>query len=321
MHGHYHLVRQEAVASLWVAAVVFGSCSLVSAQTLSITRPDAAYTPTQKLDPAKVIDPANFDTLSQRQYVVVEGYINYIAVFPTAEGDGDFHFEMQRTPTLRKPGSDPNGLVCEIDPVLQLGGCDAFRQIKRHDPATFRKVRVYGFLRFGTEITHSGVRLYNVGGQVIKGHWEIHPVEEVVSIDNKPHFQIGPSAKYVSPTKSKSLRYKLNDTNFEGRSATNYGALRGTIKGIKTSPNQSGDLDVALQVNLTMYTATIPQYYVTSFNPGSQTVSFVQLPNFASIHYSLKPSDAKQQTFYGLRNWSFSQGKATPALQPVEMIK
>jgi hypothetical protein len=124
---------------------------------------------------------------------------------------------MQRTPTLRKPGkSDPNGLVCEIDPVLQLDGCDAFSQIKRHDPATFRKVRVYGFLRFGTEITHSGVRPYNIGGEVIKGHWEIHPVEKIVSIDNKPHFQIGPSAKYVSPTKSKSLRYKLNDTNFKG---------------------------------------------------------------------------------------------------------
>jgi hypothetical protein len=44
------------------------------------------------------------------------------------------------------------------------------------------------------------VRSYNVGGKVIKEHWEIHPVEIVVSIDNKPPFQIGPSAKYVSST-------------------------------------------------------------------------------------------------------------------------
>jgi len=54
---------------------------------------------------------------------------------------------------------------------------------------------------------------------------------------------------------------------------------------------------------------------------NNNTLAFVHSPNFATIHDSLKPTDSKQRTFYGLRNWTFSTGKPVPALQPVEMIK
>lgn len=227
---------------------------------------------------------------------------------------------MQKKATQRATGVSLDGLVCEIDPALQLSNSVMLRQIK-DDKSTYRKARVYGYLRFGTEKTnHSGIKVYDIGnGATIKGHWEIHPVEKIISIDNKPTFQIGPSAQYVSVTRSK--RYKLNDTNFESQTPSNYAALRGNVKSIKASPNQSGDLDVAFEVNSTTYTATIPQYYVAGFDAGSQTVNLIHLANFSSIHYSLKPSDTSVRTFYGLRNWTFQPGKAIPALQPVEMIK
>jgi hypothetical protein len=303
---------------LVILLLIFG-CAVAVGQTLNVTRPDAVYFPNKKLTPATIID-GNFDTVSKRQYVVVEGYINYIADFPTAETDGDFHFEMQSAKKIRIPGlKDPNGFVCEIDPVLQLSGRDMLKQIKRNDPSTFRKVRVYGWLRFGTEATHSGVRDYLVGGQKFTGHWEIHPVEKIDAIDHGSPLKIGPTAGYMAP--KMKIRYKLNDTNFENRSATNYGALIGNVKRIMSSPNQSGDFDVALEVNSTIYTATIPQYYVQNFNSSTRTLSLVHSPNFASIQYSLKPSDTKQRTFYGVRNWTFDSGKPVPALQPVEMIK
>jgi hypothetical protein len=304
---------------VWIATFLFTASTCVSAQTLNVKRFDAAYVPSQKLDPTKILAPNRFSQTAARQYVVVEGYIDYVAkAWP--EADGDYHFEMQKTGAQRGTGVSPDGLVCEIDPALQLSNSAVLRQIK-DDKSTYRKARVYGYLRFGTEKTgHSGIKVYDIGnGATIEGHWEIHPVEKIISIDNKPPFQIGPSAQYVSTMRSK--RYKLNDTNFKSQTASNYGALRGNVKSIKASSNQSGDLDVALEVNSTIYTATIPQYYVASFNPGTKTVRFVHLPNFASIHYSLKPSDTRVRTLYGLRNWTFKPGKATPALQPVEMIR
>ena len=289
------------------------------AQTFNVTRLDPAYVPSQKLNPTQILAPARFSQTAARQYVIVEGYIDYVAT-AWPEDDGDYHFEMQKKGTQRGPSVSPDGLVCEIDPALQLTNSAVLRQIK-DDKSTYRKARVYGYLRFGTEKTnHSGIKVYDIGnGVMIKGHWEIHPVEKIISIDNKPPFQVGPSAQYISTMRSK--RYKLNDTNFQSQTPSNYGALRGNVKSIRASPNQSGDLDVALEVNSTIYTATIPQYYVASFDAGSKTVRFAHLPNFAPIQYSLKPSDTKVRTFYGLRNWTFKQGKATPALQPVEMIK
>ena len=286
-------------------------------QVLTVTRADAAYNPNHKFDPAGLMALEHFNGTASGQYVIVEGYIDYAAkAWP--EKDGDYHFEMQST--KKKHEHNPiDGLVCEIDPTLRLKGSEALRQINADDPQTYRKARVYGWLRFGTEANHAGVQKYKLNGKIISGHWEIHPVERVERIGVNSGFKIGPSADYVAPVIKK--RYTLNDTNFQKQPASNYAALRGTVKRIMPSPDQSGDFEVALEVNSTTYTATIPQYYVQSFDSNTQTITFQHVPGFAPIHYSLKPSDSTQRTFYGLRNWQFDTGKRIPALQPVEMIK
>jgi hypothetical protein len=299
------------------------------AEPLLVARPIATYNPNDAVDPAMLMSPANFLNSASRDYVVVEGYIDYVAGTISdrthttkvgVEADGDFHFEMQSTNTPRPGGENPNGLVCEIDPTLQLAGWNALSQIDRKVPQTYRKVRVYGWLRFGTEAGHSGVKLYTfASGKSIKGHWEIHPVEKIESIDNGTPFQIGPSAKYASwPIAN---RYKVTNANFGRQTLSNYAKITGKVTRIQAGPDQSGDLYVSLLLGATTYTALIPQYYVLSFDSNTQTASLVHLPNFASINYSLAPSTARSRTFYGLKNWKFRDGRALPALQPVEMIK
>jgi hypothetical protein len=195
---------------------------------------------------------------------------------------------------------------------------------------TYRKVRVYGWLRFGTEHGHSGVQRYEIApSKTVEGHWEIHPVEKVETIDNQVPFKIGPEAKYVKPPThgngSLKERYKINDEHFSKENGpyagSNYARMIGNVQTIKKSPNGSGDLDVVFEVGARPYTATIPRYYVESFNPITQTITFFKLPNFKSIKYSLRPSDTKTRTFYGLRNWTFPEGQMIPTLAPVEMIK
>jgi hypothetical protein len=291
-----------------------------NSQTFTVTRSNAAYHPSHKFAPASLMAEENFKGTASGQYIVVEGYIDCLGSrWP--QDDGDYHFELQSTNAKRGAGVTPNGLVCEIDPTLRLANSDDLKAIDRDKPTTYRKVRVYGYLRFGSEKTsHSGIHVYSLGnGQTIKGHWEIHPVEKVVSIGfGGPSLHIGPAATYVKPPASG--RYSLTDENFKSQNMSNYAALRGTVKSI-TGPNNSGDYDVKLEVNTTKYTATIPQYYVHGFNSATQTLAFVHSPNFATIGYSLKPTDSKQRTFYGLRNWTFDTGHPVPALQPVEMIK
>jgi hypothetical protein len=73
---------------------------------------------------------------------VVNRYIDYVAgkisdtthtTKVATEADGDFHFEMQSTNTPRPGGESPNGLVCEIDPPLQLDGWNALtKSIERY---------------------------------------------------------------------------------------------------------------------------------------------------------------------------------------------
>jgi len=157
------------------------------AQIQTVGRSPSAYNANSPLDPATLMSQSNFDNTSRHTYVVVEGYIDYVAGTISkdanttrvgTEADGDFHFEMQSTNVARPPGESPNGLVCEIDPAWQLSGWQALSQISRKKPSTYRKVRVYGELRFGTEAHHSGTRTYQYGnGRTITGHWEIHPIE------------------------------------------------------------------------------------------------------------------------------------------------
>jgi hypothetical protein len=299
-------------------AILFGWLMAAKAQTIEVGRPDAAYHPDNILDPATLLSPHNFADTESGRYVVVEGYIDYVAT-AWPEADGDYHFEMQTTKKLHTK-NPIDGLVCEIDPVVQLEGCEALKEIDPSNPATYREARVYGFLRFGTEANHAGVQKYQLpDGSIISGHWEIHPVERVQSIDDGASLSLGPSAQYIEPPVDG--RYGLDDATFLKHTVSNYGNLRGTVKQITASVDQSGDVDISLQVNNTSYTLTIPQYYISNFDAASQTVTFVQLPNFESINYSLAPSDNVQRTFYGLRNWKFRQSDVIATMAPVEMIK
>ena len=300
------------------------------AQTFNVTRSKGAYNSQKPLTPAGIIDPNRFAETAARRYVVVEGYINFLSGSVSSktgladfkiQDDGDFHFEMQGTRHRRGGGTSPNGLTCEVVPVLWLKNSEALRQVDKNDPKTYRKVRLYGFLRFGTEGSgHSGIRIYNLGnGKTIKGHWEIHPVERIEAIDRGSPLKVGPSAGYKAWPISR--RYKLTKANFQKASGTNHGHLAGIVKSIKRSSNKSGDVDVILGVNENSYIATIPQYYVKSFNAKTQTVKFVKSPNFSAINYSLKPDKNTPRTFYGLRDWKFQKNLAFSTMQPVEMIK
>jgi hypothetical protein len=316
--------------SITVASVMLAVSSQANAQLSSPGRSSTAYHPDHPLDPATLLSQEHFSDTAQRGYVVVEGYIDYVAGQISKDGkstkvgveaDGDFHFEMQSTNALRGPGESPNGLVCEIDPPWQLNGWNALSQISRKNPASYRKARVYGWLRFGTELHHSGTRTYQyANGRTINGHWEVHPVERIEAIDGRGPFTIGPSAKVGSwPI---AQRYKVVNANFAKTGPSNYAKLTGKVERIAASADKSGDVDVWVRTTpQRRYIATIPQYYVSHFDANSQSVTFLQLPNFAGVHFLLQPSNSKPHTFYGLRNWKFRLGSASPALQPVETIK
>lgn len=311
-----------------IVSILFALLMAAQAEPLSVTRAPIAYNPNKVLAPATILSPQNFQQTSKLGYVVVVGYIDYVAT-SWPEDDGDYHFEMQNTKKLHDHPNPVDGLVCEIDPVVRLKASESLRTIKQDDPHTYRKVRVYGWLRFGTERNHAGVQDYDIGGgKIVNGHWEIHPVERIETIDHGSAISIGPTAEYIKwPTEGKGTiakRYKVNDETFADAvnpktKVSNYARLIGNVKHIKRE--NSGDLNVELEVNSTIYNAIIPQYYVDSFNDNAETVKFRQLQNFKLVDYTLKPSDTKVRTFYGLRDWTFGGGKMSPMLAPVEMIK
>lgn len=306
-------------------------CFLLTAgaESVQVSRDPAAYNGNQLVKPATILSPRNFQATSQLGYVVVVGYIDYVAT-SWPEDDGDYHFEMQNTKRLHDHPNPVEGLVCEIDPVLRFTASESLRAIKQDDPHTYRKVRVYGWLRFGTERNHAGVQDYDIGGgKIVSGHWEIHPVERIETIDSGPAISLAP-AQYVKwPKQGKGTtakRYKVNDESFADAinphtKVSNYAQLIGNVKHISLSSNGSGDLDVDLEVNSDRFLAIIPEYYVESFSATTETVKFRTLASFKLSNYILKPSDSKTRRFYGLRNWTFRGGKMIPTLAPVEMIK
>jgi hypothetical protein len=323
-------IRVRRLAGFFVALVLIsGRYNSALAQLSGPGRPPAAYHSDHPLDPATLMSQEHFSDIAQRGYVVVEGYIDYVAGTISQDGrttkigteaDGDFHFEMQSTNAMRGPGESPNGLVCEIDPAWQLKGWNALSQISRKSPATYRKVRVYGWLRFGTELAHSGTRTYQYGnGHTIKGHWEVHPVERIESIDGSGPFTIGPVAMVGSWPIAK--RYKVTNATFSKAGPSNYAKLTGKIQRITASADNSGDVDILVKTEQRQYIATIPQYYISHFDPATQSITFLQLPRFAALNYSLTANDTKTRSFYGLRNWRFQSSTVFPALQPVEMIR
>ena len=118
----------------------------------AVARSIAAYHPNQAIHPAALMSQQNFRYAAGRSYVAVEGYIDYVAgrisqsgnsTRINTEADGDFHFEMQSTNSLRPPGESPNGLVCEIDPAWQLNNWEALSQISRKRPHLSEGTRVW----------------------------------------------------------------------------------------------------------------------------------------------------------------------------------
>jgi hypothetical protein len=304
-------------------AILFGLLPAAMAEPVEVTREKSAYNGDNAIDPATLLAPENFTETSKLGYVVIEGFINYVAkAWP--EDDGDYHFEMQNVAEAYEKNS-PSGLVCEIDPVLQLENSEVLRKIKNDDPDTDRKVRVYGWLRFGTQRNHGGVQDYDIdgAGTIVNGHWEIHPVEKIETIDAKEPFTVGPAAEHTKWPIAK--RYKVTDDIFDdskGRMrVSNYAKLMGNVKHIRANPDDSGDLDVDLEVNSDIFVATIPQYYIESFDADTETIKFQRLKNFKLVNYTLKPSDSKIRRFYGLRDWKFKDGKMFPTMAPIEMIK
>lgn len=319
----YSALAPTLFVVLWALLI-----QIASGQTYGVARPNAAYRPSDALDPATLMSQENFRDTANRGYATVEGYINYVAGTISTDGtktrirtqaDGDFHFEMQTTNAPRPKGISPAGLVCEINPAWQLKNWNALSQISRQNKSTYRKVRVYGRVRFGTESGHSGTRIYQIGnGKTLNGHWEIHPVERIEAIDGRGPLDIGPSARITSwPIKA---RYKVTNANFSKPGPSNFAKLIGSVQRILSSPDGSGDVDVLLKIGATTYLATIPQYYIKAFDRNTQTLVLHPLKNFAAINHSLKPGNSKR-TFYGLRSWKFGEAGAFAALQPVEMIK
>ncbi len=153
-----------------LSAVLFALLSQrTTGQINGHARSATAYRANDVLDPASLMSQQNFNDTARRGYVVVEGYIDYVAGTISKSGattrikteaDGDFHFEMQSTNAARPPKESRDGLVCEIDPAWQLKNSNLLSQISRKKPSTYRKVRVYGWVRFGTEAGHSGTRGY-----------------------------------------------------------------------------------------------------------------------------------------------------------------
>jgi hypothetical protein len=322
-------LRLFNAASLVLAVASLFACQSASAQLSGHARSRESYHPNDVLNPEDLMSQERFGDSARRGYVVVEGYIDYVAgtivdasstTRVKTEADGDYHFEMQSTNSPRPGGESPNGLVCEIDPAWQLKNWNILSQIDRKKPATYRRVRVYGWLRFGTELGHSGTQPYNIGnGRIVKGHWEIHPVERVEAADNGKPFDIGPSARVASWPAAQ--RYKVTNANFGVAGPSNYARLSGRVIQTIPSSDKSGDVDVWINTGKRKYLATVPHYYVESFDAQRQTINFIHVSNFSTIGYSLTAGTGLTRVFYGLRNWKFRLGVAFPALQPVEMIK
>lgn len=272
--------------------------------------------------PDEIMDPANFKDITKLHYVKVSGYLTYVAGSAPANGttttirieaDGDIHFELASANTQRPARVNPNGLVCEITPPYQLdNGTRIGDFVNQFNPSTYKKITVYGYLRYGTEgTTHSGYHEYPLGSSTFGGHWEIHPVEKVEVED----VVIGKDGKYV--TEDPSARYKLNASNFQKSSMSNHGELKGKVTSFQSSPDNSGDEDVQIsdaQGNTTL--VVIPVYYIK--NTGTQTVDLRgNLDGFSTVNAI---SIGQTYTFDGLRSWRFDNDIPTALMEPLEKV-
>lgn len=338
MASGHKKTRKHSVAGLALGTALWAGAT-ASAPHLPLTHdfsPSQAVTNTrsvtayqvddsgQSFTPDEIMDPKNFEKVSDLHYVKVTGYLVYVAgTAPSGgtttqigiEADGDIHFELASTPAPRPSGVNPNGLVCEITPPYQLTNAMAIgRFVNQHNPSTYKKVTVYGCLRFGTEgATHSGYRVYPLGNSTFPGHWEIHPVEKV-EVEGTV---LGPGGNYVMP--QPAARYKLTAADFQKPSMSNHGELRGKVILIQGSPDGSGDVQVTLDDGAGNKTlAVIPAYYVNGFDAQSVNLNS-NLQGFSSVS-GIEVGDS--YTFDGMRRWTFNmdEGEAQATLEPVEMV-
>lgn len=311
-------------------------------QAFSIDRASAAYRPSHKYKPSQILSSGSFGSLLGRHYVTVEGWICYVATgtprysnLPGLEADWDVHFGL--IDTVPPAGVDVNAayrkthaLTCEITPTARLSMTSALMDIHNTSKTTYRKVRVRGYLRLGSEQNHEGTADYLYNGFTLKnGHWEIHPVESVESIDSGTHFTIGPNAIYalVPPADRYKLgwsKWSYSPTN-QNQNTTNHGALKGRVTSMAVAADGSGDIELALtrddgSSGLQMATlAVIPEYYVQHFDVAAHQLTLRpgtigNLPNPIQLGALV--------TLSGLRSWRFGpSGPPSPVMDPVEKIE
>ncbi len=311
-------------------------------QPFSIDRAASVYRPSHKYKPSQILSIGSFASLGSRHYVTVEGWICYVATgtphysnLPGLEADWDVHFGLiDAIPpagvVVNAEYRKSHALTCEITPTARLVMTSALKDIQNTVKTTYRKVRVKGYLRLGSEQNHEGTADYVSNGFTLKnGHWEVHPVESIESIDSKPHFTVGPDAIYaiVPP----SDRYKLDWSKWsysltnQTQNTTNHGALKGRVTSMSAASDGSGDVELALtredgSTGLQMATLTvIPQYYIQHFDAATHQLT---LRPGTICNLSSPIQIGTLATLSGLRSWRFGpSGPPSPVMDPVEKIE
>jgi hypothetical protein len=309
-------------------------------QSFDIDREAAAYKPGKVWTPSQILDQANFSKLWGKRYVTVEGWLCYVSTsghkrydnLPKLLEDWDVHCALvQDLPPNNKPVDEDyrktNALTCEITPPARLAGSSELLQIKNDKRSTYRRVQVKGYLRLGTESGHEGAKTYTwQNGTMNSGHWELHPVESVETIDDGPPFKIGPSAVYAQAPASD--RYKLTWENWYyngGARGTNHGSLTGKIDKIKMAGGNSGDVEIRIVCQSgpkkgAKTLLVVPQYYVLAFDELTKSLHFRGGTATTSLNPYQPGMIAK---FSGLRSWRLSSSltEPWPVMQPVEKVE
>lgn len=326
-------LRVLPVLATWLAVASTQPITDETGQPFTIDRDQSAYHSGDVLGVEQILSPANFSQHWDKRYVTVEAWLCYVATatphysnLPGLEADWDVHFGLVDTlppnhqavtQTYRKT----HALTCEITPECRLVGTNSLMAIHNGSATTYRKVRVKGYLRLGTESGHEGAMSYTYGNSqtLSSGHWEIHPVESVETIDTKPHFTLGPNAVYA--TVPPADRFKLTWTTWKTVSSTNYGALNGKVLALRQAADGSGDVEIDIKDTATTKktTVVVPQYYIFAFDSMTNTLFFRSSLGVYSQD-SIKAGDVAK--FSGLRSWRFtgSTPQLTPVMQPVEKI-
>lgn len=305
----------------WLPLLVLGQTPFLAA------RPDGVYAP-DWLTPDQILEPNELAGVQTSTYVTVRG----MAVYYSHPADGDHHFSILASNHV-SPGRAVSketlhqfGLTCEIKPAITLGNLTEIRKLRRTSPGTYRFVEVKGFLRFGTEGAsgHDAVRTFTHEGRAITGHWEIHPVELVRSLDSKPEFASGPAANFEDPLGGTMAVLESWADYPKISKQNNHVRLRARVTQIRLAADGSGDYELKLVATSGSSPrpstwASVPPYFVESYDPAAHTLRFK--PGTVAVGDS-EVRVNQNRKFFGLRTWVFEAGKAyVPRLRPVMRIE